>query len=125
MLVGQFLGPFGVNPFACGQAFGSLVDLVGWLAGPGVIGNRLPVPTFMPHCDACRVASSTWLGRCVLGHEAFGIEAEFTLIVEVAGFEGSDGSCSAGGHIGIVSSGEPETALFAREIGGGCGIVDN
>lgn len=77
---------------------------------PGVIGNGLPDPAFIPKRAAARAGSSVTLGGKPFGRtllfctDCVGWEAAVVLFGEIAGNE------PAGGHVGMVSNGEPVPA---------------
>ena len=90
--------------------------------GPGVIGNGLPDPAFMPMRDAVRAGSSAVPGGNPFGHvllfgaEFEGLEPAAELFGVIAGGE------PAGGQFGIVSNGEPAPVVgIAPRIAFGVG----
>ena len=90
--------------------------------GPGVIGNMLPGPAFIPIRDAARAGSSMPPEGTTFGHGAAAAAELLGVFVGVA---------SDGGHAGIVSSGElgvvggigPRVA-FGNKFVDPLGIVD-
>lgn len=106
--------PFG--PPELLSVFGAL-DQLGVLVvpelGPGVIGNGLLGPAFMPSRDAARAASSAALFGVPFGHAVeFGVEfKKLGPLKELFGV--CVGNAPLGGQLGIVSSGDPE-------LDGGC-----
>ena len=81
--------------FAAG---GQFCEFAGAEVGPGVIGNMLPGPAFIPIRDAARAGSSIAPEGTTLGKGA-------APAVELLGAFG--GSASGDGQAGIVSNGEP------------------
>ena len=88
--------------FVAGGQFG---EFVGAEVDPGVIGNMLPGPAFIPIRDAARAGSSTAPEGTTFGHGAAPAAELLGVII---------GTESGGGQAGIVSSGEP------APIGGTC-----
>ena len=78
--------------------FGRFGEFVGPEVGPGVIGNMLPGPAFIPIRDAARAGSSIAPEGTTFGHGAAPAAELFGVFI---------GSASGGGQAGIVSSGEP------------------
>lgn len=73
--------------------------------GPGVIGNGLPKPAFIPSRDAARAGSSATPGENPFGHVVL-LAAGFVLPAAAESFGLIVGNDPGGGHVGIVSNGE-------------------
>ena len=110
-MAGQLGGVFGATPLGGVKLFGRFVaggqfvefagEFVGAEVGPGVIGNILPGPAFIPIRDAARAGSSIAPEGTTFGH---GTAAAAELLGAFIG------GASDGGQAGIVSSGEPALA---------------
>lgn len=81
--------------FAAGGQFD---EFAGPEVGPGVMGNMLPGPAFMPIRAAARAGSSVAAEGTTVGN---GAAPAFELLGILVGSE------SVGGQAGIVSNGEP------------------
>jgi hypothetical protein len=106
-----------LNVFGELDQFGTFVAP---LLGPGVIGNGLPDPAFMPKREAARAASSAAPGGSPFGHALLfsdgfaGPEPDAELF---GVFAGND---PFGGHVGIASNGEiaPVDGIESRTVFG-------
>lgn len=93
--------------FAGADQFCELGELLGAKLGAGVIGNKLPGPAFMPRRAAARAGSSTAPPRAVLGHGTTWGAGVCAPNLDALGCGVIAGSELIGGHVCIVSSGEP------------------